>query len=470
MKDSHLHPNADKASPLKVIWVPAILMTMCGLIASFIALYPGTMSVDSFYMYGMGLKWRFNDWQHPFIPLLMSVSRILTGDTSLLLFFQLGAFWMGVYFFSASLKDHIGIWALLVIFVGISPVVLSQAGYLHKTPLQASLFMFTFGLCYHYYTYQRHLPYWAFFLMLSALFLGTTIRVYTYICVIPILIFLVYILLHNSKNKLSLSKTILITLSILALFYITENIIVYKILNAKKTYKLNVIFKYDLAGIMAYSGKIYGARLLKDEFASPTAVLKYHKEEDGMWRIIRIYKEMVTKEELAYLFKEWLQAIKQNPEAYLEHRRNAISRCLGLNHREMYILRTERTYRQKANKYDLKKNRNVLWGLLKKSVYSYDQTILFKPWFWLATNLLALVLSTILINFKRFARTMLPHLMLVSSGTLFFLTYLFICLDRDFRFVYWGTVATAVGSIGIVCSLIGAFINQRPRIGFGDPK
>lgn len=451
-----------KATSLNVFWLPAALMSSIGLISSFVALMPGTMTFDSFAMYGMGITWQFSDWHHPFMAVLMAFSRVIANDTSILLFLQLAALWTGIYLFALSMRLQIGIWALLSILIGFSPMVVSQAGYLHKTPLQTAIFLMVFGVCYYYHTIHKHLPLYTLFFLLLALFLGTTIRVYSYISVIPILIYIAYLQFNGKDFRSTAIRSIIFSLSILTLFGITDKILVYKVLNAKKTLKSQLLFKYDLAGIMAHSGDIYSETLLKAEYSTSEAILELYQKHKGLWRITRIYKDGgVTQTELSYLFDEWLRAIGANPSAYFKHRWNAISRSMGIGHRKMFILRTESAYLVKTNKYDLKKNDNVLWRLLKKYIYAFDQTIFFKPWFWFSLNLIALVISTVFIIHERFSSLIFPHFVLISSGSLFFLPYLFICLDHDLRFVYWGIVATVFALFGIITSMISTLLKQR---------
>ena len=124
-----------------ILWPSALILTLIGFILSFIAFKPGLMSYDSFYMYNQGFDSQFTDWHHPFLPILMSFSRIISNDTSLLLFFQLACLWLGIYFFAVSTKNKIGKWALFSILIGYTPIILNQSGYIGKTSLQTAMFL-----------------------------------------------------------------------------------------------------------------------------------------------------------------------------------------------------------------------------------------------------------------------------------------------------------------------------------------
>ena len=95
-------------------------------------------------------------------------------------------------------------------------------------------------------------------------------------------------------------------------------------------------------------------------------------------------------------------------------------------------------------------------GIFKKYNNQFQQTILFRPWFWFVLNSIIFTLSLLLIFRKRFTKIILPHAVLNSSGTLFCTVYLFIGLINSARFIYWGMVSTALSTFGIVLSIINS--------------
>ena len=458
--------NKQKTRLQFIFWPPAFLLTSIGFILSFIALKPGLMSYDSFYMYHQGVNSQFTDWHHPFLPILMLFSRIISGDTSLLLLFQSACLWIGVYLFAVSIRYQIGSWALLSILIGYTPIILNQIGYLGKTSVQTAMFLVVFGICYyHYSTRQRpSLPTRLF--LLFPLFLGTTIRSYSYISAIPIIMFFTYIAIINDGIKHIVTKCIFITLVILIIFAITEKTIIYKVLKVERTYKSATLFEYDLAGIMAISSKLYGTRFLLPEFKNQEAILRYYTKYKGSWRIIgifgkdknregRVYQNIFNKEDHNFLFQEWITAIIENPLSYLKHRCQAISYTLGLSN-NIKGPPYEKSFRNKINKHGLQKSDNSIWRIFKKYNNQFQQTILFKPWFWFVLNFIIFTLSLLLIFRKRFTKIILPHAVLNSSGTLFCIVYLFIGLSNSARFIYWGMVSTALSTFGIVLSIINS--------------
>lgn len=446
-------------SPPTCFWLPAALIAAFCLVASFIALNPGIMHWDSFRMYDMGMQWRFNDHHHPFLPVLMAFSNRISGDTSALLVFQLAALWSGIYLYAVSLRSQIGAWALLSYLIGMSPLVLSQSGLMHKTAMQTALFMLVFGCSFFFYTIKKRPPFYILFIMLVALFIGTAIRGYTYIIAIPLTMFFAYIIIDGRIKKFAVIKCFLMALSVLAMFSIVERILIYRVLNAERTYKSQIIFKLDLAGIIAHSGKLYGADLLREKYSNPKAILVFYEKKKGLYKAHQIFQRThkpLGNEELAYLFKEWVTAIVTNPYAYFKHRRNAVLRCFGIHKNiRVYIFQTESAYSHK-NVAGLQKNKNLLWRLLLRYIKSFKESMWFQPWLWFILNLLSLTLTSLLIQKEKYAGLLLPHAVLISSGTAFFIIYLFICLSNDSRFVYWGIVATAFGLFGVVASLISA--------------
>jgi hypothetical protein len=415
-------------------------------------------------MYSQGVNKQFTDWHHPFLPILMMVSRTISNDTSFLLFIQLACLWTGVYLFSLSLKNQIGRWAVLSILIAYTPIILNQLGYLGKTTLQTATFLLVFGACYYYYSTKKRPVLQVQLLLLFALFLGTTIRGYSYISAIPITAFFVYISIIKFNFKAIIIKVMSLTLVILTMFFIIEKLTIYKALNVEQTYKSANFFEYDLAGIMANSGKLYSHRLLLPEFRTHEAILENYQKHNGAWRIIeiygkdkkrngRVYQNVFNSEDKRFLFNEWISAITDNPFSYLKHRYHAISFSLGFKNK-VWGIQNKIIFRKDNHKNGLRNISSLFWIIFKKYNIQFQQTIFFKPWFWFILNILIFLISTFLLFKRNYSQKILPHAVLNSSGTLFYVTYLFICLSPSARYVYWGTVATALSTFGIAAIIV----------------
>lgn len=463
----HMDPSPKPSATQSLLWLPALLLTALGFIVNFAALRPGLMSYDSFTMYDQGVTFQFIDWHHPFLPLLMAFSRAVSGGTSLLLFFQLACLWTGLHLFAVSMRQQIGRWALLVIMIGYTPVMLNQSGFLGKTPLQTATFLLVFGVAYYCYETGRRPPRPVLAALLLVFFLGTVIRRYSYVSALPITMFAVFVFTRARSSRL-IARSALGAVTILALFVVSEQIILYKVLKVERAYKSAQLFAYDLAGMMARSGRRYATRMLSPEFTSQEAIRKHFKRHHGMWQIAAIfgrdashpYRNSSGKEDVAYLFREWRRAVVDDPLSYFKHRYHAVSYSLGFTN-DVMGLRSEKPYLRAINQHGLRPPQGPAWRFFKRYNQWYEQTILFKPWMWFVLNILVSVLSGCLLFRKPLRRLVLPHAVLSLSGTLFYMIYLLVALDDDARFVYWGTMATALSAFGILATIISGSLPQR---------
>ncbi len=276
--------------------------------------------------------------------------------------------------------------------------------------------------------------------------------------------FLVYVAKYSYGDKHLLKKCVFTTLTILIIFAIVENTIVYKVLKVEKTYKPAAFFEYDLAGIMAKSGAIYAERLLLPEFKDQTAIRKIYLKYKGSWRIIkifgmekkregRVYQNIFNKKDVNFLFLEWIKAVIHNPSSYLKHRFKAISLSFGFQGK-FNGLRYDSSFKQKINKHGLKKDDNLLWKMFKKYNNQFQSTIFFRPWFWFIMNIMIFISTVFIMYFHNIPQWIVPYAALNSSGSLFYFVYLFIGLSADCRIVYWGMVATALSTFSIGLTLI----------------
>lgn len=452
-------------------WNLSIFLSVLGLVLSYIAFSPGLMTYDTFSAYNQTFTLEFTDWHHPFLSILMFFSRVTTGDTSLLLVFQLACIWFGIFLFSISIKKHIGNWSIFLILIAYFPFILNYAGFLGKTPLQTAMFLLVFGACYYYYSTDKRPPILTQIILFLALFLGTTIRTYSYVSAIPIIIFFIYVIIGKYNLRNNIFIYILSTLTIIILFFGVENFIIHKIIKVNKTYKIATLFEYDLAGIMTFSGSVYGERLLEPDFQDWEAIRSFYNKNEGNWKIIgifgknekmegRVYQNIFKQEDLDYLFKEWIDAIFDNPLSYITHRYQATLLALGIRTTHINIPNDSIFYHE-INKYGLQKNQNIVFQIYKLYIAYFAQSTFFKPWFWFLINVMIFLYLILLLIRKKKSQRALPFIILNSSGTLFYVLYLFIGLSAMTRFVYWGMVSTILSLFGLVAISINSYFEKK---------
>ena len=446
----------DSISIYENFWMPAAVICLAGFLFNFIAVFPGLMSPDSFFMYNEGVEWKFSDYHHPFIGFLMGLGRFIRDDPSPYLFFQLFLFWGGMYMFTLALRNQVGEWAIIGPFIGLLPFNLSLSGYLHKTPLLTACFFFSCSWLFLSYTKNKKIGLIQIIILTPILFLGSAVRGYSYPAALPILGFMVWMFIKKRSNtRYDIAWATVFSFLLVILFIGLNHILVYEVLNAKKTYKYQIIYTLDMAAINAMTGKAYASEFLKEKFKDRTAVRKFYDEKMNteIWKIHNIYKWSSDAEDVSKKKIEWLRAVSDNFYTYIEHRKKGILKTFGITHKMDSAFKGF-SAENKNNIYNLVKYDTVFWTFFKIYVHSVKDDFFMRPWFWALLNIIFSAIGFLLILIPRYRDLAIPHCVILWSGLLLLAPYILLCLSADNRFTYWITVATSFGGGGIATILI----------------
>lgn len=449
------HPGSSAGAMLQP-W--ALLISLTGLALSFIAYYPGAMTWDSFVMWGTGWIWPWHDWHSPYIPLSMAMSRRLLGDPSALLFLQLLLSWGGLYFSACGLRRQSPVWAELLPLLGFTPMFLVISGYLHKTPLQASVFLFVFGVLYYHHQWRRRLPVgWMLLLTLLLLF-GIPLREYGLMCALPLSVFLLHCRFRRTGMRW-LGGYLLGAVLLAGASLVVHHFVAYRILSARKLYKIQTLYRYDLAAIYALTGVDFAPRMIRQDYRSAANMRDLYDQERGMWRIMYAYEgglpkgyavpkdipeRALTEKEVAYYRSTWLEALGQHPGTWFRHKVHGFATSLGVGV-EMSGFVSRRHYRLRQNVYGLQKGPSILYRSLRKYMQSVAGIPPLKPWFWLGVTACLAILGPLMYRYRPLCRNELtPLLVLVVSAGLFYPQLFLTGFDNDLRFSYWAIVSGAL--------------------------
>jgi hypothetical protein len=433
-------------------WLPAAAICLAGFLFTFIAVFPGLMTWDSFVMYNMGVEWEFHDWHHPFIGVLMGLGHFITGDPSPYLFIQLSLLWTGIYLFSLALRNQIGSWAIIAPFIGLLPFNLSLSGYLHKTPILTACFFFSCSWLFLSYTRNKKPMFIQIAALVIIIFLGSVVRGYSYLAALPILGFMVWLIVRNTNIRRPIVLAIVFPFIIIALYMVANNFLVYNVLKAQKRPKIQVIYKFDMAAIYVLTGKVYGAKFLKREYKDKDIAIKSYKSHNGLWRIMSFYKSAITPEDQRKMRKEWLLAISENFNAYLQHKKQTAFKCFGLT-QKVAVFRSAGTA-SKKNIHNITKLDTVFYSMYKDLRQLTRFYFFMQPWFWALLNSVFSLLGIILFLKSRYRHVVLPHCVMLWSASLLLIPYLLLCLSADARFTYWINVSTSFGAFGLTSTFI----------------
>jgi hypothetical protein len=434
-------------------WLPAAAICLAGFLFTFIAVFPGLMTWDSFVMYNMGVEWEFDDWHHPFIGVLMGLGHFITGDPSPYLFIQLSLLWTGIYLFSLALRNQIGNWAIIAPFIGLLPFNLSLSGYLHKTPILTACFFFSCSWLFLSYTRNKKPMFLQIAALVIIIFLGSVVRGYSYLAALPILGFMVWLILRNTNIRRPIVVAIVFPFIIIVLYLIANNFFVYNVLEAQhRASKIQAIYKFDMAAIYVLTGKVYGAKFLKSEYKDKDLAIKNYKKHNGLWRILNFYEGAINPEDERKMRKEWLLAISENFKVYLQHKKQTAFKCFGLT-QKVAIFRSAGTASEK-NTHNITKLDTVFYSMYKELRQLTRFYFFMQPWFWALLNCVFSLLGIILFIKNRYRHFVLPHCIMLWSASLLLFPYLLLCLSADARFTFWNNVSTSFGAFGLTSVFI----------------
>lgn len=438
-------------TPPRLWWLLAAALAGVGFVLTFLAFRPGIMTPDSFSMWNMGVTWRFHDHHHPLIGLMLGVSRLVAGDPSAYLALQLGLWWGGALLFAVAWRERVGWWALAALLVGFTPPALSLMGYIHKTPLLTSCFLFAVSWLFVLDVRRRRPGPWTALVVLPLLFVGAVARGYSYASAVPILVYGAWLMFRGRRRgRASLGRCVAVALVVTVGIVVLDRVLVYDVLRPRRAFKVQTIYRFDLAAIHALTGRTYAEDSLRPAFSDREAAMAFYRQHRGLWRIIDMYRPVRDPDTLRELRREWLRAIRDNPRAYLRHRWNAISRSLGLRERVWGYRRFDPG--DQPNPSGLTQPESAIRDMVLKQQLLFRDAVVMRPWFWSAADaVLCLVAAVLLVRGPdRVRHAVRPHAAMLYSGLLLLLPYLLVCLDRDARFTYWVTVSTIFGGIGLL--------------------
>jgi hypothetical protein len=458
-----------------IVYPSALVVSLSGLVLSFIAYYPAAMSWDSFVMWGMGWEWPWHDWHSPYIPLLMGVSRRLRGDPSALLFLQLFLSWGGLYLSACGLRRRSPVWGALLPALGFTPMFLVVSGYLHKTPLQASVFLFVFGALFYHHQWRRRLSIgWT--VCLSGLMLfAIPLRAFGLLCALPLAAFLLHCRSPRAGSG-AVAASLIAGVALGGTSLAVHHLVVYHVLSARKLHKVQTLYRYDLAAVYALTGIDYAPRMIRRPYRTPASMQRLYEQADGMWRIIYAYEggipsgyavrkdvpeRLLTDCEVAYYRAAWLSAMTRHPGVYLRHKVHAFATSLGLG-ANVYGFRRAATYRSRQNIYGLEKRGGPLYRSLNRYMKHVEGSLLLKPWLWMVVAACLLTLGSVMYRYRPSCQqALMPILLLLVSGALLYPQLLLVGLDHDIRFSYWAIVSSSLALYLFLTSVCGMAWNKR---------
>ncbi len=409
------------------------------------AFYPGAMASDAYQQYMEAVLFRFDDWHPPIMALLWAfTNKIVSGAAGMFLLHLImgtGSFYLLSRVALAKGKKLY----FLPMFAVFLPFVSCLIFNIIKDVACAVSLLFAFSLWYFWVSFGK-LTKPKLLLILVILFYGSSVRLNALPAAIPLLFLFV-------KDFTSTKKAIAFAFLLGLLFQAGNDLLSYRILNAKKIYTIQAVISHNLMGIYRFTGKNY----------FPPGYLKQDHLDSLMKRYDPISLDPSTWVKDAYMttdpriiseLKEaWISAILKEPAAYLNHRwilfksflKDVVYIIQQISYPEPEFLPQRAHPLLQETSLGKLNTRAVFW------MYHHARFV-----YQAITYLLA---SVALLGIAVYRKS-LPAIALNLSSLFYFAPYFFVAPAANYRYVYW-CMLTVLVSITVL------WIETS---GHGDPK
>jgi hypothetical protein len=422
----------------------AVLAAAAGFAFTVVCYVPGYLTSDPIDQLTQARRHVYSDWHPPLMAWLWGqLDRIFPGPAGMLVF-HAALFWGALTLVALSTFESAA-WlpAGFTLVVGLLPPVFSLLGTIWKDVGMAAALLLAFGLLLHA---DRRGSRTALVLAVPALFYAFGVRHNAVIAVAPLVVWFGLIAARPRRRLLAATVSATLTLS----FFALSSWINYGLLNARHSYPTQQILVHDLAAVsiatkhyqlpefmkeggqpstMDELGDVYTPQLIDPLFCCDDTVPRFNLTYD--------------KRRFDELAKTWARVIPHNLKPYLAHRAEAFRLQLAIGEKDVCFPFQSGT---DPNPLGLRFQHSPLNTRVTEFLTRFENSLLFRGWFYLAVSAAGLLLSLIRRGSIRRAA-----MALAASGFLYGAAYFFIGTTCDFRMAWW----TAVSAIVLPAAFLG---------------
>ncbi len=435
-------PSAAASSTQQSAALLAAAMAAAGFALTVLVFYPGYMTNDATYVHGFIEGWHLGDWQSPLMTMLWwLIDPISPGPGSMFLL-TAAMYWLGFGVIAATVaRRSLGhrLWlALVVPLLALAPPALVLLSMIWRDILFASTWLLAAAIVYALADRPGLLRLAARLIALVLVGFGILLRPNA-IAAAPLL--LAYI---AWPARLEWKRTVLMFIPALAAGYALIHVVYYDVLNVKRENPLHSLLVFDIGGITHFTGENqFPVNWSPQETELLTSRCYDPKLWDSYWTIEPckfVMARLERPDDVIFgsprLVEAWIAAVTSHPLAYLEHRLTFMWTFLA---RDKLVLELF-----KLNLPDEPAiAHNAYFMTLLPLHDRLKSTILFRVGLWLVTGVAV-------IGWAWRARAT-PNgtfaISIAASGVVYVLTFAVLGVATDFRYAYWGVLASLAGLV-----------------------
>lgn len=424
----------------------SLFFLLLAAVSSIIVLFPGSYSVDSIIQYDQVVNNSYHDWHSPLLPYLWKVLVSATGKYYSLYIMQMILYWLFIYLLLFKLTSNIYVYmagvAIAMFSLYIPQYVMKDT---HMIIAWGIAGVLTILLHRNTYSFKSRLLLTSIIVLL--IIYGTGLRMSNIIA--AVILFYMFV----DAFKISKAKKIVATLLLCIVTVTCVNYFIYNILHAERKYPEYKLMLLDVTGISKQTGKNYiPAEVQNIGFNREKLYSEYTPAsiDDIYWPAggtAPMFQEPDAKLN-TILSKNWLRAIKENPQVYLQNRWQGFLYFLRIHERfakrdywDVAIFITDNNANIRAY------NSEYIYEVFSLHYYLHQYSIFFAPWLWLLINTVLFLFCSYKYMRTKSAEYRLQGLLQLSGVVLLLSMLLIYQHDRDFRYTYWNYLLAFIGII-----------------------
>jgi hypothetical protein len=412
--------------------------------------FPGYLTNDATFVYQFMRDWRFGDWQSPLMSMLWWViDPISPGPGSMFLLIAF-CYWLGFALTGIALARRSALLGVAVPLIALVPPSFMMLAMIWRDMLFAVAWLLAAAIVLVMVDRGRGARVSAALVALALIGFGVLLRPTSFVAA-PLLIgYALWPL------RFDLKRMTILFLPALAAGFLLIHLVYYVVLDVKRENPLHSVFVFDLGGIMHFSGEnqfpvswsAEETELLLSRCYTPDRWDSYWTLEPCRFVMARLERPDDVIFGTPQLTEAWKHAVTTQPLAYLRHRFTFFWHFLA----DTDTLTLELYKINDASLTPLARSERF------KAVVALhdelDQTVLFRPGFWLI--LAGMVFIAAMPARARPAGAF--AIAVAGSATIYVLTFLPFGVAADFRYGYWCVPACLVAA----AALFAAYREREP--------
>jgi tetratricopeptide (TPR) repeat protein len=418
------------------------------------AFFPGVMSPDSLDQLRQADAWSYSTTQPPIMTLLWSMLNLVIAGPALMLFLQAAMWWGGWVLVIGRLVPARRRWVqpLVLLVLGFWPPLFAMTGTIWRDVHMTLALLVAIGLLLQDPALGRERRR----LVVAGLLIAyaSAVRINAVFSVLPLAGWVV--LRAGRAWALQLPRRAALPLgAALVLVLVLAGRVINPALASKLWYPVQNLRVFDLVGISTRTGENLVPPSLRNGIDAPASIAGFYSAfscfhayygaspSDG--RTIAETHLATTEDDavLAELASVWWHAVREHPRAYLAHRVAVFAANMGWSDRPLHY-----AYERGVPPNSLDVRWHPSW-VSQRAYAAFDATLehaswSWRPWLYVWISLLTLVGAAV--AWRRGTRV--PAVFLViSSGILYTLPYLFAAPAADLRYHHWPIASAFLGCL-----------------------